>query len=65
MKNAPKVSKEVLALRKSKAYRHAYKDPDFMSLDALRPVRLQLELLKPEMALTDRKSTRLNSSHRL
>ena len=53
MKNAPKVSKEVLALRKAKAYRHAYKDPEFMSRDELRPVRLQLELLKPEIILAE------------
>lgn len=33
------------------AYRLAFTDDDFMGLDALRPVRLQLELLKPEMGL--------------
>ncbi|EEB83395.1 LOG family protein [Roseobacter sp. GAI101] len=33
------------------AYRLAFTDEDFMGLDALRPVRLQLELLKPEMGL--------------
>ena len=38
-------------LMNSAAYRKAYHDPDFMSLDELRPVRLQLELLKPEMTL--------------
>lgn len=31
------------------AYRLAFSDPDFLTRDALRPVRLQLELLKPEM----------------
>ena len=34
------------------AYRLAFEDPDFLKHDALRPVRLQLELLKPEMAMT-------------
>ncbi len=53
MKKKPKVSKQVLALRKSKAYRKAYTDPEFLSRDELRPVRLQLELLKPEMTLAE------------
>jgi uncharacterized protein (TIGR00730 family) len=38
-------------LKKSKAYRIAYEDLDFLKLDELRPVRLQLELLKPEVVL--------------
>jgi uncharacterized protein (TIGR00730 family) len=33
----------------SPAYKLAFADPDFLLLDALRPVRLQLELLKPEL----------------
>jgi len=33
------------------AYRLAYEDPDFLAEDDLRPVRLQLELVKPERAL--------------
>ncbi len=33
------------------AYRLAFADQEFMGHDALRPVRLQLELLKPEMGL--------------
>lgn len=36
-------------LMKSPAYRKAYEDVDFLKRDELRPVRLQLELLKPEM----------------
>ena len=36
----------------SPTYRKAYQDPDFMNLEELRPIRLQLELLKTEMALT-------------
>ncbi len=46
-----KPSKKVLDLRKTKAYRKAYLDPDFLSSDEMRPVRLQLELQKPEMTL--------------
>lgn len=36
------------------AYRLAFSDTDFMCRDELRPVRLQLELLKPEMILNER-----------
>ena len=53
MKKTQKISKEVLALRRTKAYRKAYTDDDFMSRRELRPVRLQLELLKPELALAE------------
>ncbi|UWQ04470.1 TIGR00730 family Rossman fold protein [Aliiroseovarius crassostreae] len=35
------------------AYRLAYDDQDFMCREELRPVRLQLELLKPEMMMTE------------
>lgn len=38
---------------RSPAYRLAFDDKDFLCRDELRPVRLQLELLKPEMALTE------------
>ncbi|OIO03428.1 MAG: TIGR00730 family Rossman fold protein [Elusimicrobia bacterium CG_4_10_14_0_2_um_filter_56_8] len=53
MKKQPGISKKILALRKSKAYRKAYADEEFLSRDELRPVRLQLELLKPEMTLAE------------
>jgi len=53
VKKTPKISKEVLALRKAKAYKRAYADIEFMSRKELRPVRLQLELLKPEMILAE------------
>jgi uncharacterized protein (TIGR00730 family) len=36
------------------AYRLAFADEDFMCREELRPVRLQLELLKPEMILNER-----------
>lgn len=38
----------------SPSYRLAFSDPDFLTRDELRPVRLQLELLKPEMALAEK-----------
>ncbi|MBK0401161.1 TIGR00730 family Rossman fold protein [Limibaculum sp. M0105] len=37
----------------SPAFRLAFADPDFLGRDELRPVRLQLELLKPELAMGD------------
>ena len=38
----------------SPSYRLAFDDPAFMMRDELRPVRLQLELLKPELTLAER-----------
>ncbi|WP_050930119.1 TIGR00730 family Rossman fold protein [Aestuariivita boseongensis] len=38
----------------SSAYRLAFADEDFLCRDELRPVRLQLELLKPELLLEER-----------
>ena len=38
---------------RSPTYRLAFADDDFLCRDELRPVRLQLELLKPEMALEE------------
>lgn len=35
------------------AYRLAFADPDFLCQDELRPVRLQLELLKPELLMKE------------
>lgn len=37
----------------SPAYRLAFRDEEFLGRDELRPVRLQLELLKPELTLTE------------
>ena len=37
----------------SPAYRLAFADPDFIYRDELRPVRLQLELLKPELLMSE------------
>lgn len=39
---------------RSPSYRLAFADHDFLMDDALRPVRLQLELLKPELMLAER-----------
>ncbi|MGD1869497.1 MAG: LOG family protein [Neomegalonema sp.] len=36
------------------AYKLAFTDPDFLKREELRPVRLQLELLKPEIILSER-----------
>ena len=38
---------------RSPAYRLAFADDDFLCRDELRPVRLQLELLKPEMVMAE------------
>ena len=38
---------------RSTAYRLAFADPDFIMRDELRPVRLQLELLKPELLMSE------------
>lgn len=42
------------AQTRAPAYRLAFADEDFMCRDELRPVRLQLELLKPELILNER-----------
>jgi uncharacterized protein (TIGR00730 family) len=39
---------------RSRAYRLAFDDPDFLLRDELRPVRLQLEMLKPQLELDER-----------
>lgn len=38
---------------RAQAYRLAFNDADFLCRDELRPVRLQLELLKPEMLMSE------------
>lgn len=53
MKRDNATDKRVLKLRKSPAFRRAYQDQEFLSREELRPVRLQLELLKPEMSLKE------------
>ncbi|OGR93482.1 MAG: Rossman fold protein, TIGR00730 family [Elusimicrobia bacterium RBG_16_66_12] len=60
----PRTTKELLPeeklallvkIRESKAYLKAYHDTDFMGRKDLRAVRLQLELLKPELILREHK----------
>ena len=45
------------------AYRLAYADDDFLCREELRPVRLQLELLKVEMMLAERGIERIAADH--
>ena len=47
-----RLSPDTLQTR-SKSYRLAYTDKDFLLRDEVRPVRLQLELLKPELVQQD------------
>lgn len=42
------------AQAESDAFRLAFADPDFLCRDELRPVRLQLELLKPQLEMDER-----------
>ncbi len=49
----PEVPKKALALSQSASYRRAHRDLDFIQRDELRPIRLQLEYLKPEMAMVE------------
>lgn len=53
MKTLSEKEKEEMieTLVNSRAYRIAYKDQEFIGLDYLRPTRLQLELMKPEILL--------------
>jgi uncharacterized protein (TIGR00730 family) len=44
---------EASAQTRSPSYRLAFDDPEFLLRDELRPVRLQLELWKPELLLTE------------
>jgi len=44
-------------LRRSRAYLRAYEDAEFLHREDLRAVRLQLELLKPELGLQEEKIT--------
>ncbi len=45
--------RRVAALKASSSYRQAHLDHDFMGREELRPMRLQLELLKPELIQQD------------
>jgi hypothetical protein len=43
------------------SYKKAYEDYEFMMRDELRPVRLQLELLKPEIILQEQDTETLGN----
>jgi len=51
------VTVEETAQTRAPSYRLAFDDPHFLTRDELRPVRLQLELLKPELMMQDREIT--------
>ena len=53
MVNKTEIKKMLTKLKKSEAFKIAYHDDVFMENERLRPVRLQLELLKPEMILQE------------
>ncbi|MFT5302438.1 MAG: hypothetical protein ACI87E_002529 [Mariniblastus sp.] len=47
------IEERLKAIMENPSYRLAYMDQDFIRGEALRPLRLELELLKPEMFLDD------------
>src|SRR5690606_16459910 len=51
MSTTPSYQERLRAIIESPTYRLAYEDMDLLSEDDLRPLRLQLELLKPERIL--------------
>ncbi|MBL9125821.1 MAG: hypothetical protein JNG90_19425, partial [Planctomycetaceae bacterium] len=51
----PDIEANLKAILASSSYRLAERDIDLLARDELRPVRLQLELFKPELALFEQK----------
>ena len=51
--NRPELNSNLDAILRSHGYRLAEEDVDFLAQPELRPVRMQLELLKPEMLLEE------------
>ena len=51
MAHDPETQKRLDAIMADPSYRLAYRDPDFIGSDDLRPLRLEMELLKPEMLM--------------
>jgi len=47
--------KNLQEILQSPSYRVAYKDVDFLASDKLRPTRMELELMKPELAFQEHK----------
>lgn len=54
MKPAEDLAERLRAIRESPTYRLAYEDIELLGQDELRPLRLQLELLKPERILHEK-----------
>jgi uncharacterized protein (TIGR00730 family) len=52
-KDDPGRIERLAAIRNSSSYHQAHIDPDFMGRAELRPVRLQLELLKPDLIMQE------------
>jgi len=50
MSNDPERAENIDRILRSPSYRVAYKDIEFLASPALRPARMELELLKPELA---------------
>jgi uncharacterized protein (TIGR00730 family) len=46
-------AERILAIRRSRSYRQSHVDADFLGRAELRPVRLQLEMLKPELIMNE------------
>ncbi len=53
MERDPETQRRLDAIMHHPSYRLAYKDPDFIGMEDLRPLRLEMELLKPEMSLDE------------
>src|SRR5262245_11089147 len=51
--HTPALMRKLRRMKASGAYLRAYEDVAFLNRDDLRPVRLQLELLKPELMLRE------------
>lgn len=54
-KTSPDIKKLQARIERSPAYKVAYYDREFISKDHTRPIRLQLELMKPEVLLQQQK----------
>ena len=48
MAHDPETQKRLDDIMADPSYRLAYRDPDFIGSEDLRPLRLEMELLKPE-----------------
>ncbi|MEL7499310.1 MAG: LOG family protein [Planctomycetota bacterium] len=53
MSDPQDIEARLKAIMEHPSYRLAYRDPEFMAMEDLRPLRLEMELLKPEMILDE------------